>query len=343
MMEVAIDRWEKYNKYLGETVYHGTGVLCLKQSKIEEGSFEWNTQKLLRSRGHKIETITPELLKKRYPMWNSKLYVDGHFNPRGGYAESGRVVQLMAKKAAEYGVVVKDEEARQILIENGKAIGVLTMPGNKLLADITVVSAGAWTPTLIPHLREMMVPNGQIIFHFMPEKPKDFAPEVFPTYFADINKTGFYGFPAHPSDGRVKLGHHSTGVNMTDITPAGISNSLQLKKEQAERTYRKFILQTFPKLGDSPTIFSRLCLYCDTFDGDFVIDYDPYVKNLVIAAGGSGHGFKFGPVLGDLIADVVERKPNRWAKKFRYRPVVKGLKEQSRNAEADLSVNPANL
>ena len=61
-----------------------------------------------------------------------------------------------------------------------------------------------------------------------------------------------------------------------------------------------------PALADAPIVHRRMCLYCDTFDGDFWIDHDPERPGLVVAAGDSGHGFKFAPILGALIADVVE-------------------------------------
>jgi len=60
-------------------------------------------------------------------------------------------------------------------------------------------------------------------------------------------------------------------------------------------------------------------MYCDSFDGDLWIDHDPRHEGLVVASGGSGHAFKFAPVLGPLISDVLERKPNPWTDRFRWR------------------------
>jgi len=229
---------------------------------------------------------------------------------------------------------------RQLLFNDGSQArevkGVITLQGKEYLADIVVVAAGAWTPFIVPHLKDFMAPTGQIVFHFQPENPNDFMGPSFPTYLADSTQTGFYGFPAHPKDGRVKVGHHGPGHKMRNITADGIQETLIFAKENSEREFRRFILQSVPKLADSPAIYSRMCLYCDTFDGDFLIDYDPHIAGLVIASGGSGHGFKFGPVLGDLIADVVEKKPNKFQHKFKYREVSKGKKEQSRRTRGDL-------
>ena len=69
----------------------------------------------------------------------------------------------------------------------------------------------------------------------------------------------------------------------------------------------------------APIVGRRLCLYSDSWDGDFLIDHDPERRGLVVATGGSGHGFKFAPSLGPIIADVVERRENPWAERFRWR------------------------
>jgi sarcosine oxidase / L-pipecolate oxidase len=84
---------------------------------------------------------------------------------------------------------------------------------------------------------------------------------------------------------------------------------------------RTFLLATFPALCDAPLVYTRRCLYVDTPDGDFWIDRHPQRAGLTVASGDSGHGFKFAPILGGLIADAVEGKPNRWLSRFRWRDV----------------------
>jgi glycine/D-amino acid oxidase-like deaminating enzyme len=83
--------------------------------------------------------------------------------------------------------------------------------------------------------------------------------------------------------------------------------------------FRAFFRRSLPALAEAPMTSNRLCMYCDTWDGDFWIDYDPDREGLLVAAGGSGHGFKFAPMLGPIIADVLERKPNDFAHRFRWR------------------------
>ena len=94
---------------------------------------------------------------------------------------------------------------------------------------------------------------------------------------------------------------------------------------------RAFLGDSLPPLADAPIVHRRLCLYCDTFDGDFWIDHDPDRPGLIVAAGDSGHGFKFAPILGALIADVVERRPNDWAPRFRWRSRGPDRREAARS------------
>jgi glycine/D-amino acid oxidase-like deaminating enzyme len=92
---------------------------------------------------------------------------------------------------------------------------------------------------------------------------------------------------------------------------------------EEEEELRVFLRSTIPSLANDPIVSTRICMYSDTNDGDFWIAPDPERKNVVIATGDCGHGFKFAPVFGELVADAVEHKPNPLLKKFRWRPEVK--------------------
>jgi glycine/D-amino acid oxidase-like deaminating enzyme len=85
---------------------------------------------------------------------------------------------------------------------------------------------------------------------------------------------------------------------------------------------RDFLASTFPALAHAPIVETRICLYCDTYDGHFWIAPDPERPGLILATGDSGHGFKFAPLLGEIIADAAEGKPNPLLKKFRWRPEI---------------------
>ena len=88
---------------------------------------------------------------------------------------------------------------------------------------------------------------------------------------------------------------------------------------QEEANCREFLAQSLPSLASLPLHGSKMCLYCDTWDGDFWISRDPEQDGLVVATGGSGHAFKFAPVLGGLIADALEGTKNSYSERFAWR------------------------
>jgi len=92
--------------------------------------------------------------------------------------------------------------------------------------------------------------------------------------------------------------------------------------EEEIRQLRLFLDETFPVLAHAPLVYTRICLYCDTRDGHFWIARDPDRPGLVVATGGSGHAFKFAPLLGDWIADVSEGREDPLLDRFRWRPEV---------------------
>jgi glycine/D-amino acid oxidase-like deaminating enzyme len=173
------------------------------------------------------------------------------------------------------------------------------------------VCAGAWTPLLIPELAGALRATGQPVFHLRPADPAPFAAERFPVFGADISRTGYYGFPVN-RDGLVKIANHGTGLDLAPTAPRHTTAT-------QEASLRDFLADAFPALAHAPIVARRLCVYGDTRDAHFWIARHPQRPSLTVAAGGSGHGFKFAPVLGPLIADAVLGQPNPLAAKFRWR------------------------
>jgi glycine/D-amino acid oxidase-like deaminating enzyme len=202
-----------------------------------------------------------------------------------------------------------------------KVRGIVLTNGETIAADHVVMTTGAWTPYLLPFTRNFFRATGHAVFHFKPDEPGPFTPECFPVFGADISTTGYYGFPLN-RDGVVKIANHGPGREMRPDSPERAVTA------QEEKAVREFVAETFPALAKAPIVFTRICLYCDTHDGHFWIAPDPDRPGLIIAAGDSGHGFKFAPVLGDIIADAVEKKDNPLLKKFRWRPEVQPGQEK---------------
>src|SRR5256886_4765846 len=185
-----------------------------------------------------------------------------------------------------------------------------------------VIAVAAWSPYLLPFTKKFFRARGQPVFHLNPPRPDLFASERFPVFGADITTTGYYGFPLN-RDGLVKIPNHGPGREMSPESPQRAATS------EDEENLRKFLSWALPELAEAPIVYTRVCMYCDTHDGNLWIAPDPEREGLVIAAGDCGHGFKFAPVLGEIIADAVEQKSNPILEKFRWRPAVPVEPEQT--------------
>ena len=312
LVERALEGWDAWNRDWPRPLYHQSGVLFLSLGPMQPGGFEHDSHEVLTRRGHPLERISRTMMEERFPVWNADRYPDGYFDARAGWAESAEVVRQLAEQARAAGVELREEVGVHRFVEGGSGVnGVLTTDEIVEMADYVVVAAGPWTPKLIPGLEEMMWPVGQPVLHFRPEDPASFRPPVFSTWCADVSNTGWYGFPA-TGDGIVKVANHGPGRAMepdgSRVVDAG-----------HEERFREFLAESLPSLADAPLAGGRICLYCDTWDGDFYIDHHPDRTGLFVATGGSGHGFKFAPVLGGLIADRLEGKPDPHHDRFRWR------------------------
>jgi glycine/D-amino acid oxidase-like deaminating enzyme len=298
-MEGALDGWRRRNERWGTPLFHETGVAFLARAPMAAGGFEHESLRLLEARGHRPERLDARAIQRRFPAWSTGLYVDGYFNPEGGWAESGRVVATLLAEASDAGCDTLGGIRPTRLVERGGRVeGVEHGDGEILRADEVVVAAGSWTPALVPELRAQLVTVGQPVFHLAPRDPAPFAADRFPVFGADISTTGYYGFPALP-DGRVKIANHGVGRRMAPEA------SERAPTEAEESALRAFLRDTFPLLQDAPIAFRRTCVYCDTADEHFWIARHPAREGLTVATGGSGHGFKFAPLLGDWIANAV--------------------------------------
>jgi glycine/D-amino acid oxidase-like deaminating enzyme len=321
LAERSIKRWREWNMKFGIKLYHEVGFLFLRRRRMQAGDFEYESFKLLERRGHNLERIDAAQLRKRFPAWNADLYPDGFLDRDSGYAESGRVVATLIEHAKSIGIELREKHKFAALRDRG--MGIVLEDGLEIAGDVVVMATGAWTPYALPFTKTFLRATGHPVFHLEPRNPELFAPERFPVFGADISQTGFYGFPIN-RDGVVKVANHGPGREMPPDSPERVVTA------EEEKRMREFLSETFPALANAPIVHTRICLYCDTNDGDFWIARDPDRPGLVIAAGDSGHGFKFAPVLGEIIADAVEEKSNPLLEKFRWRPEVpRGVEKEA--------------
>jgi glycine/D-amino acid oxidase-like deaminating enzyme len=317
LAEESVSLWRQWNEKFGKRLYHEVGMMFVRHEPMKPGDFEYESFEIANKRGSRLSRLNAKAIRERFPAWNGVEYHDGVLEMEAGYAESGNAVATLVSHAQQIGVTVRQgAQFAQLAEKAGKVDGVVLIDGNILPSDTAVMATGAWTPYLLPHTRGFFRATGHAVFHFKPLDPAPFRPEFFTVFGADISTTGYYGFPLN-SDGVVKIANHGPGREMAPDSPE------RNVTPEEEARIRKFVASTFPQLVDAPIVYTRICLYCDTHDGHFWFAADPERPGLVIAAGDSGHGFKFAPVLGDIIADVVEQKDNPILKKFRWRPEVR--------------------
>ena len=324
LAEAALEGWDRWNAEWPRPLYHETGFLILSRGTMGEGGFEYESWRVLRERGYEPERTGGEDLARRCPAWRGELYTDGYVSARAGWAESGAVVAHLLELCEAAGVQIRLDPFESLLESGSRVRGVETAGGDSVEAEYVVVCAGAWTPTLLPWLSDVLAATGQPVLHFRVDDPDDFRGDRFLPFAADIAQSGWYGFPAL-DDGRVKIAHHALGRRIHPNDRGSVGDG------HVART-RHFLAEAIPALADAPVVGDRICMYCDSFDGDLWIDHDPQREGLVVASGGSGHAFKFAPVLGPLIADVLERRPNPWANRFRWRARGETKTEEARFA-----------
>ena len=324
LMERALDGWRAWNEAWRRSgrapLFHETGVTYLTRHAMAPSEFEHDSYDVLRSRGHRLERLDAAAIHARFPAWNADRFVDGYYNPHGGFAESGAVVARLLEDAVARGVEVHEGVSfaalRHAPGDEQRVTGFVAQSGDVVDADVVIVALGAWTARALPKLAGELRTLGQPVFHLRPDVPARFEAPRFPPFGADIAATGYYGFPLQA--GVVKIARHGPGRAMD---PSDLAARVVLPEE--ERHLRAFLREAFPELAAAPIALARICVYCDTNDEHFWIARDPAHAGLVVATGGSGHAFKFAPILGALIADAVEGGPNPALVKFRWRQGVR--------------------
>ncbi|HVV88534.1 MAG TPA: FAD-dependent oxidoreductase, partial [Kofleriaceae bacterium] len=287
--ERALDGWRRWNAAWPRARFHETGVAFLTRAPMEPGGFEHDSLALLARRGHRIERLDGDAIARRFPAYRPGALVDGYFHAEGGWAEAAATVADLVAQARAAGVDVRAGVKVTAIADDGVVTG-----GGLVRADEVIVCAGAWTPALVPAVSSAFRTVGQPVFHLRPADPALFDAARFPVFGADLSRTGSYGFPL--TDGIVKIANHGAGVAMSPDDPRTVPAAMLAD-------VRRFAAATFAPLD---VVHAHLCVYGDTLDGHFWIDRAPGQPRVLVAAGGSGHAFKFAPLLGALIADAAD-------------------------------------
>ena len=325
MAAACMPVWRDWNDFFGETLFHEVGFVLLSAASLDDpsGGFEAASYRSLLEKGFRPERMDPMQIAGRFPAFDTSAYADGFYHAVGGFAESGRVVEALTGYARQLGVSVFERQtAEKLVVVNSRLRAVETREGERFETGHAVVCAGNHTPYLVPDLMPVMKVTGHPVFHLKPSRPELFAHPGFAVFAADISNTGWYGFSLHPKAGVVKIANHGEGL---ELHP---DRDERVVYPSDEAHLRRFLRASIPALADDPIVYTRRCCYTDTLDGHFWIDNHPEIGGLTIGSGGSGHGFKMGPVIGDMIATTAEGGVHGWSERYRWRELKTGVAQQ---------------
>ncbi|KAJ5102233.1 hypothetical protein NUU61_004455 [Penicillium alfredii] len=303
-----------------------------------------------------------ERLRKISPKWLEKLHIVDGINQGNinGFIDINAGITI-ADKACVYarflcenaGVkfVLGEPQGKLdhlIMEKNGlekKAKGIKTADGLSHFADLVIVAAGSWSASIVPEAhRTVEATAGTVMFIDIPRHRQDlwekFHPDNYPVWSYRRGEGDDYyqggGFPI-TKEGRLKFGYrgrkftnfraHPREQNLRISTPRTkySQDSIDTVPLYGLQRMKRVIYEAFPELAEFGFTDSRLCWYTDSIDNNFVIDYVPdYSDSLFICTGGSGHGFKFLPILGRHVKNQLERVPDQFTSLWKWRVAKEG-------------------
>ena len=282
---------ELFRATRNEPLFKQTGVLWLAEPQNE---MLQATRAVLARCGVNFAELDRTALMERYPQINYHGIANGIYEPESGVLMARRAVAATVAEAVRLGVHYR---VRDVIPprESGKLSHIQTGSGEEFAAEQFVFACGAWLGKLFPqHLGERIFPTRQIVFYFgLPAGSEAFSPPALPTFLFKTDES--YGMPNLENRG-LKIGMDMHGEKVDPDTQSRI-----VTPQESERI-REYAGFRFPALKSAPIVETRVCQYENTSSGDFLIDRHPQLDNVWFVGGGSGHGFKHGPAVGEYVA-----------------------------------------
>lgn len=242
------------------------------------------------------ERWSPAEARRRYPQFRIPDDLACYWDPLGGYLDADGAVRAHQQLAQRHGAELISH-TNVVKLEPSAAGVVVHTETEKLHAARVVVTTGAFAERLVP---DLITPLRKVLFWYRALDPAAFAPNRFPVWIAKVSGFNYYGFPS--LDGTTMKCAEDTGGQMAS-DPRTISRELQTEDEVK---LRPFLDKLFgPAIGER-TAF-KTCVYENSADRHFLVDHHPRHPNVTLALGGSGHGFKFCSVIGEMAADLAEK------------------------------------
>ena len=287
----SLEAWKEFFAKAKQPLFLETGVLWMagkEDARLRE------TAATLKRCGVVFEEYDRAELEKRYPQIGFDGIGRGILESKSGALLARRAVAAVVEDAVQQGAEYRNAQVLRPT-GSGRVHHVATNHGENITAGQFVFACGAWLGKVFPDvLGARIFPSRQEVFFFgVPAGDARFAPPALPTFLFQTDES--YGMPDLETRGlKIALDRHGERTD-PDTQPRIVSAS-------AIEEIRRYVARRFPALRDAPIVETRVCQYENTSRGDFLIDRHPEMENVWFAGGGSGHGFKHGPAVGEYVA-----------------------------------------
>jgi len=292
----ALKLWERYERRWKRTLLHRSGVLWMATG---DDAFERGSVEMLRATKIKFQELSVPVMTKRWPQINFEGIGWAIYEPECGYLEARASCQAVVEVFVDQGGMYRQLAVLPQGLEDSTLRGITLTDGSRVTADHYVFACGPWLGQLFPGaIGDLIQATKQDVFFFgTPAGDARFSDPHLPVW-GDHRGHFLYGIP----------GHARRGFKVADDTRGPTFDPTSGERVFSEETLqfvREYLAFRFPTLRDAPLIETRVCQYEQTPDSQFIVDRHPAMENVWLVGGGSGHGFKHGPAMGEMMADLI--------------------------------------
>ncbi|MCB0494014.1 MAG: FAD-dependent oxidoreductase [Cyclobacteriaceae bacterium] len=290
----ALTLWKEHQKKWNKQLFFNAGVIWFcynEKTPLVDDSIPFAKKHQM-----EYEHMSLAAVQKKYPMVHTDNLSHAWLDPYGGYLKARESAQAVMDAYVKEGGNFVQAYVTPGEIKAGQLNNIQLSDGSTLKSDAYLFACGSWLGQLFPEvLGNIITCTKQEVFYFGVPKEQAQQYDQMPAWIDVDGKDFYYGIPGNANRG-FKIGVDLRGEKFDPTTGERVSNP------QVLADARKFIEMRFPGLKGAPVVESRVCPYENSPDGNFIFESHPEASNLWFLGGGSGHGFKHGPALGELVA-----------------------------------------
>jgi sarcosine oxidase len=298
LLRRAYTLWDELGATIGERILERTGALYIGR---EDGELIGGSRRAAQQYAIPHQMLSREQ-RSRYDVFEIPTDFAAMFEPDGGFVRSSLAITTMAEQALLYGATLHTRAAVRGWHADAQGVEVET-EGGSYRADQLVFTSGAWTTQLVGSLGVPLHVTRQSLLWLWPQQAEKFRLGTFPCWAIEDDVPGFtgmyYGFPMMSGQLGLKIALHAPGAA---VSPDRIDRN----PSPDDAASIAPLLDKYLPSARGPIMRQKICMYTMSPDGHFIVDRLPGHTNVAIAAGFSGHGFKFAPVIGEALADLVQ-------------------------------------